>query len=40
MPFVVDLLPPSPKVEAAAALGLAMDNRKSKGLFSRKQYEH
>lgn len=39
MPFVVDLLPPSPKVEAAAALGLAMDNRKSKGLFSRKQYE-
>lgn len=39
MPFVVDLLPPSTKIEAAAALGLAMDERKSKGLFGRKQYE-
>jgi len=39
MPFIVDLLPPSAKIEAAAALGLAMDQRKSKGLFSRKQYE-
>lgn len=39
MPFIVDLLPPSTKVEAAAALALAMDQRKSKGMFSRKQYE-
>lgn len=39
MPFVVDLLPTSAKIEAAVALGLALDNRKSKGLFSRKQYE-
>ena len=29
MPFVVDLLP-RPKVEAAVALGLAMDNRKAR----------
>lgn len=39
MPFVVDLLPPSLKIEAAAALSLAMSERKSKGLFGRKQYE-
>ncbi len=39
MPFVVDLLPPSAEIEMASALGLAMAERKSKGLFSRKQYE-
>lgn len=39
MPFVVDLLPPSADIEAASALGLAMSERKSKGLFGRKQYE-
>lgn len=39
MPFIVDLLPPAADIEAAAALGLAMAERKSKGLFGRKQYE-
>lgn len=39
MPFIVDLLPPSADIEAASALGLAMAERKSKGLFGRKQYE-
>lgn len=39
MPFVVDLLPPSTDIEVASALGLAMAERKSKGLFGRKQYE-
>ena len=39
MPFVVDLLPPAAGVEAAAALGLALGQRKSRGLFGRKQYE-
>jgi hypothetical protein len=39
MPFIVDLLPPSADIEAASALGLAMSERKSKGLLGRKQYE-
>lgn len=39
MPFVVDLLPPSADIEAASALGLAMSQRKSKGMFGRKTYE-
>lgn len=39
MSFIADLLPPSRDIEAAAALALAMSERKSKGLFSRKQYE-
>lgn len=39
MPFIVDLLPPSTDIEAASALMLALAERKSKGLFKRKQYE-
>lgn len=39
MPYVVDLLPPSEETETAAALCLALNERKSKGLFNRKQYE-
>lgn len=39
MPFVVDLIPSSPEIEAASALGLAVSQRKSKGLFGKKQYE-
>lgn len=39
MPYIVDLLPPSEEIEAATALSLALGERKSKGLFSRKQYE-
>lgn len=39
MPYVVDLLPPSEETETAAALCLALNQRKSKGLFNRKQYE-
>src|SRR5690554_4396338 len=39
MPFIVDLITPSQDIEAASALSLAITQRKSKGLFGRKQHE-
>ncbi len=39
MPFVTDLYTPSREMEAAAALGMAVSNRKAKGFPGRRQYE-
>lgn len=39
MGFVLDIFPPSPETEAAAALGLAVAARKGKGLLGRKPGE-
>jgi len=39
MPFIVDIYPASFKVEAAAALGLAINERKSRGFPGRRQHE-
>lgn len=39
MPFVTDIYPQSPKIEALAALGLALEGRKSKGFLGKRQHE-